>query len=135
MVFGEEAADGLAIDLARGEVDETLAVLGAVLDLQRKEDIGRSSGMSLRHTLVSFSGSRKCEEKRRSRADHWECVDEVAVDGVERARVVVRRRADGRQVDGLQIHPSSRRRKRWEGKEFVSGSRILCVRNAYIILV
>lgn len=64
MVFGEEAADGLAIDLARGEVDETLAVLGAVLDLQRKEDIGRSSGMSLRHTLVSFSGSRKCEEKR-----------------------------------------------------------------------
>ena len=74
-------------------------------------------------------------KKRRSRADHWECVDEVAVDGVERARVVVRRRADGRQVDGLQIHPSSRRRKRWEGKEFVSGSRILCVRNAYIILV
>jgi len=78
--------------------------------------------MSLRHTLVFFSGSRKCEEKkkkRRSRADHWECVDEVAVDGVEGARVVVRRRADGRQVDGLQIHPSNSRRRR-EGKEFVS---------------
>ena len=58
-------------------------------------------------------------KKRRSRADHWECVDEVAVDGVEGARVVVRRRADGRQVDGLQIHPSNSRRRR-EGKEFVS---------------
>jgi len=80
VVFGEEAADGLAIDLAGGEVDETLAVLGAVFD-------------------------------------HWECVDEVAVDGVEGARVVVRRRADGRQVDGLQIHPSSSSRRRWEGKE------------------
>jgi hypothetical protein len=33
VVFGEEAADGLAVDLARGEVDETLVVLGAVLDL------------------------------------------------------------------------------------------------------
>ena len=43
VVFGEEAADGLAIDLARGEVDETLAVLGAVLDLQRKEGIGHQS--------------------------------------------------------------------------------------------
>lgn len=61
MVFGEEAADGLAVDLARGEVDETLVVLGAVLN-------------------------------------HWECVDEVAVDGVEGARVVVRGRADRRQV-------------------------------------
>lgn len=39
MVFGEEAADGLAIDLARGEVDETLAVLGAVLDLRRKVSV------------------------------------------------------------------------------------------------
>ena len=34
VVFGEEAADGLAVDLAGGEVDETLAVLGAVLDLR-----------------------------------------------------------------------------------------------------
>jgi hypothetical protein len=36
VVFGEEAADGLAVDLAGGEVDETLAVLGAVLDLDRR---------------------------------------------------------------------------------------------------
>jgi len=43
VVFGEEAADGLAIDLAGGEVDETLAVLGAVFDLQRKEGIGHQS--------------------------------------------------------------------------------------------
>ena len=63
---------------------------------------------------------RKKRRRRRSKADHWECVDEVAVDGVEGARVVVRRRADGRQVDGLQIHPSSSSRRRWEGKEFVS---------------
>lgn len=62
MVGGEEAADGLAVDLARGEVDETLVVLRAVLD-------------------------------------HRERVDEVAVDGVEGARVVVGRRADRRQVD------------------------------------
>lgn len=34
VVFGEEAADGLAVDLARGEVDETLVVLGAVLNLR-----------------------------------------------------------------------------------------------------
>jgi len=61
VVFGEEAADGLAVDLAGGEVDETLVVLGAVLD-------------------------------------HWEGVDEVAVDGVEGPRVVVGGRADGRQV-------------------------------------
>ena len=27
VVLGEEAADGLAVDLARGEVDQTLAVL------------------------------------------------------------------------------------------------------------
>jgi hypothetical protein len=46
VVFGEEAADGLAIDLARGEVDETLAVLGAVLDLKRREGRKRSSAMS-----------------------------------------------------------------------------------------
>lgn len=61
MVFGEEAADGLAVDLARGEVDQTLVVLRAVLH-------------------------------------HWEGVDEVAVDGVEGPRVVIRRRADRRQV-------------------------------------
>jgi hypothetical protein len=34
VILGEEAADGLAVDLARGEVDQTLAVLRAVLDLQ-----------------------------------------------------------------------------------------------------
>ena len=34
MILGEEAADGLAVDLARGEVDQTLAVLRAVLDLR-----------------------------------------------------------------------------------------------------
>lgn len=39
VVFGEEAADGLAVDLAGGEVDETLAVLGAVLDLRGTEGI------------------------------------------------------------------------------------------------
>jgi hypothetical protein len=33
---------------------------------------------------------------------HWERVDEVAVDGVERPRVVVRRRADRRQVYRLR---------------------------------
>ena len=38
VVFGEEAADGLAVDLARGEVDETLVVLGAVLDLGSDEN-------------------------------------------------------------------------------------------------
>lgn len=64
MVSGEEAADGLAVDLAGGEVDETLVVLGAVLD-------------------------------------DWERVDEVAVDGVEWARVVVGGRADRGQVYGL----------------------------------
>jgi len=37
VVFGEEAADGLAVDLAGGEVDETLVVLGAVLDLRSGE--------------------------------------------------------------------------------------------------
>jgi hypothetical protein len=121
VVFGEEAADGLAIDLARGEVDETLAVLGAVLDLKRREGRKRSSAMS------AVVGNAK---KKRSRADHWECIDEVAVDGVEGARVVVRRRADSRQVDGLQIHhPSSSRR--WEGKEFLSGSRTFWVPSAY----
>ena len=38
VVFGEEAADGLAVDLAGGEVDETLVVLGAVLDLGSDEN-------------------------------------------------------------------------------------------------
>lgn len=41
MVFGEEAADGLAVDLAGREVDETLGVLGAVLDLHGTKGIMR----------------------------------------------------------------------------------------------
>jgi hypothetical protein len=37
VVFGEKAAYGLAVDLARGEVDETLVVLGAVLGLHARK--------------------------------------------------------------------------------------------------
>lgn len=110
VVFGEEAADGLAVDLARGEVDETLAVLGAVLDLRRTTGWGMIGGSK----TLSRSGMRE-------RTYHWECVDEVAVDGVERPRVVVRGRADRRQVYrlGAQIRGSgsrSRSRSRGEGK-------------------
>jgi hypothetical protein len=37
VVFGEEAAYGLAVDLARGEVDEAPVVLGAVLGLHARK--------------------------------------------------------------------------------------------------
>ena len=89
VVLGKEPADGLAINLAGGEVDEALVALDAVLDLR---EISVKLGARIR---------RRREANRRQRSYHGEGVDEVAEDGVERASVVVGRGADGSQVDDL----------------------------------
>lgn len=95
VVGGEEAADGLAVDLARGEVDETLVVLRAVLDLC-------TSHTSINNSALVVEKKKKKSGVEKRRDYHRERVDEVAVDGVEGARVVVGRRADRRQVDRLR---------------------------------
>lgn len=67
VILGKEVANGLAINLASGEMDEALAVLPAVLH-------------------------------------HGERIHEVAIDGIQRTRVVISWRADRCQVDNLNTY-------------------------------
>jgi len=93
-IFGEEASNRFPIHFTGREVNETLVVLRTVLRLNPKL---QSSIPTSTHTHTVRESKQK-----KSNTHHRKRVDEVAVNGVERASVVIRGSAYSSQVNGLK---------------------------------